>query len=394
MKNKIGIMLLCLLSVFFFLACSMLEMLREALAYYEYPDSRAVKPLNHTYRRIRDVKRPKNEMSGINLGCALDFPPGTDWVANIRMEDLDVVQNAGFHYIRLPVQFSTRVIDNRTGEIDPSFLKKVDTIIDNIIARGMIVILDLQNFPSTFFPYTPFKSDEEKARLENTFVAIWSFLAEHYKNYSADLYFDLMNEPYRPITPEVWNDFVKAAIDVIRASGGNNTKRMIVVEVGISLGDPTPYWDHISGIDVLELPPVEEDPNIMVSFHYYSPIAFTYQGESYTEELRAISGYWLENTWSGTQAQMDNLKRDFDRMEQWGKKHRRRIFLGEFGVTPHADVESTVTWVAAVRKEAEKRNMIWAHWTLYENSSKLGSIYDQESKTWKKEYIDVLMPPR
>jgi endoglucanase len=97
---------------------------------------------------------------------------------------------------------------------------------------------------------------------------------------------------------------------------------MIIVGTNV-LTNMVHNWDHPNGIYDLKLPSTEEDPNIMVTFHYYNPLAFTYQGETYTRDLARVSRFW-GNTWGNTEKQKTLVRRDLDTISRWRKRITER----------------------------------------------------------------------
>lgn len=234
--------------------------------------------------------------------------------------------------------------------------------------------------------------------MEKEFLTFWKMIAERYKEYPEDLYFELANEPHDPLTPQVWNEYVRKAITLIRNTGGGNANRIVVVPVPIrihtyiSLDLSTGRaWDHVSGIKELILPAPEEDPHLMISFHYYDPGAFTFQGEAYTPDLARTTQKQIGNTWDNTERQKRLIQRDFDFIMQWAREMRRPVILGEFGVTGYADVESRRKWISCVREEAEKRGMVWIFWGFSDFGS-FGFLYNQRYRYWNRELLTALIP--
>jgi endoglucanase len=113
-----------------------------------------------------------------------------------------------------------------------------------------------------------------------------------------------------------------------------------------------------TALGALRLP--EDDPNILVTVHYYNPFRFTHQGAPWVRpDIRDASGV----AWGGS-GDRAKLYRQFDAIADWATAHHRQILLGEFGAyekAPHAD---RLTWTTAVVNAAEKRHFAWAYWQL------------------------------
>jgi endoglucanase len=359
----------------------------DRLVMFTYPDARTGnRPRNYRFTRVYNVKRNRNVNSGINLGIGLE----RDWGRALKEKDFDAIHDAGFYYVRIPIQFLPYLVTSGdTYQIDQSLLTRLDWVIGNILQRDMIAILDFHFLiPDDMYA---FASQQDKIQREQKFLAVWEILSERYKEYPSGLYFELANEPRKPITSDMWNEYVQKAILHIRGSGGNNTTRMVIVGTNILIGELIHTWDQVNGIHQLQIPPVEEDPNIIVTFHYYEPVSFTYQGQTYTEDLARVSDYWMGNTWDNTDKQREFIRKDFDVISQWAQEHQRNIVLGEFGVGIFADTDSQINWTTLVREEAETRGMIWIFWQLYDDDV-LGAIYNQSGGYWKEEVLNALIP--
>jgi endoglucanase len=360
-----------------------------------YPDARDDnRHKNYGFTRVYNVQRARNVQSGVNLGVALKDLNEGDWGLVLEDYDFNAIHDAGFFYIRVPVQFLPHLVKSGdTYQLDQDLLTRLDWVIGNIINRDMIAILDF-HFLIPEGKYS-FDSKEESVENEQKFLAVWKIVAERYKDYPSSLYFELANEPHKPLMPDAWNTYVQKALDEIRSSGGNNTRRMVIVGTNVLIGNVIRSWDNVHGIRQLKLPSVEDDPSIMVTFHYYSPVPFTYQGETYTDDLKRYSRHWLGNMWDNTDRQKALVRKDFDIISQWAQENKRDIILGEFGVTNYADIDSQVNWTRLIREEAESRGMIWIFWQLFYddgNGDTLGGLYNNSIGYWREEILEALLP--
>ena len=71
---------------------------------------------------------------------------------------------------------------------------------------------------------------------------------------------------------------------------------------------------------------------------------------------------WLGTKWSGSPAERQAVARDFDQALAWGVKHRRPLYLGEFGAFSTGDMQSRARWTRCVAEEALRRKMGFAYW--------------------------------
>lgn len=337
-----------------------------------------------------DVRGPLDKLSGVNFGWALQGRGIGAWGLVLHKSDFDAAHRAGFHYIRVQVRFPSYLTEHDGHyRLEPKLLSYLDWVIKNILERHMVAVIDFYNLVGD--QQLQFDSPAAQKRNEEEFLAVWRILARRYRDYPRGLYFELANEPHRPITAALWNRYVRKAIPEIRASGGNNRTRMIVVGVDIRIGRIIHSWDQVNGIFDLEIPSAKSDPNIMVTFHYYNPYAFTYQGMTYTKDLSMAQLLWKGNTWTDTPAQIAYVRRDFDTLARWAKEHHRKIILGEFGASVFSDLASQARWTALVRREAEAHGMVWIFWDFFSRDN-LGSLYNPRTGAWRGAIVGALLP--
>lgn len=59
---------------------------------------------------------------------------------------------------------------------------------------------------------------EDSAGLKPKFLAVWQQLAARYQNTSENVLFEILNEPNKNLTPDLWNDYLKEPLEIIRAA--------------------------------------------------------------------------------------------------------------------------------------------------------------------------------
>ena len=75
-------------------------------------------------------------------------------------------------------------------------------------------------------------------------------------------------------------------------------------------------WNNINYLEQLELP--EDDRNIIVTVHYYSPMEFTHQDASCAGNRDKIGVEW-----NATPEEKQAVIRDFGKAQVWSEKHDR-----------------------------------------------------------------------
>ena len=302
---------------------------------------------------------------GINIGGALDTPKQEgEWGVTLQEEYFQIIKDAGFNSIRLPVRWNAHALNEPPYTIDPNFFKRIDWAIQNSLSRNLPVVVFTHHYEELYG-----NPDEQKDR----FLAIWKQIAEHYKDYPNTLIFEPLSERIDKLNAVNWNSLTKEVLTVIRRS---NPHRTVVIGSG--------GFYLVDNLDLLELP--KEDSNIIVDIHYFVPAEFTHQGATWVQD----SEKWLGTKWTGSEKEKQAITKNFDIAADWAKKNNRPIYLSEFGTYEKADMESRVRWTKCVADAATERGFSLSYW---EFCSVFG-MYDLQTKSWSKPLLEAIIPPK
>jgi endoglucanase len=271
---------------------------------------------------------------GINLGNKLEAPAEGEWGAPVEAWMLTTIAEGGFATVRIPVRWSAHADTVAPYAIDDEFLARVTWVVDEALATGLRVVLNVHHYQEIFTD-----PDGERER----FLALWQQLATHFSDRPGGLLFEVLNEPHDSLTAERWNTLFPEALAVIRET---NPDREVVVG--------TAEWGGIGAMAELRLP---DDEHLIFTFHYYEPFAFTHQGAEWVDG----ADEWLGTTW-GTAEDRAAVQRDFDAVAAWAADRDLAVFMGEFGAYSRAPADARVAWTEFVRREAERRGFAWAYW--------------------------------
>lgn len=247
--------------------------------------------------------------TGWNLGNTLDATGGgnslyseTSW-GNPKTTKamIDAVKAQGFNTVRVPVSWGNHTTgDNFT--IDSKWLARVKEVVDYCIDNDMYVILNIHHDTSTqyYYPSSTYKTQSVK------FVkSIWTQVAKYFKDYDQHLVFETLNEPRLVGTCDEWwfpvnnpssavldsisviNTLNQTAVDVIRAAGGKNNDRCIMVPG---------YGASIDGCttSTFKLPDDSTPNRLIVSVHAYTPYNFALNANGtaeFTNNLKSEVDY-------------------------------------------------------------------------------------------------------
>jgi endoglucanase len=302
---------------------------------------------------------------GINFGNALEAPKEGDWGITIKEHYFNIAREAWFTSFRFPVCWSAHALTEKPYTIDPNFFARMDWVILQAMQREVIVMVTMHHYNELY---------KDPAGHKERFLAIWKQIAEHYKDCPVSVVFEPLNEPHDNLNADKWNKLLKDVLAVIRKS---NPKRTVIF-------GPANYND-IRMLDTMELP--KDDPNIIVTAHYYLPYEFTHQGAHWAVDSNA----WLGTKWTGADSEKQMITKDFDNAAAWAKKNNRPIFIGEFGANSKADMDSRVLWTKFVADTAIERGFSFAYWDF---CGEYFGVYDLNTMSFRKPLLEALIPPR
>ena len=296
--------------------------------------------------------------TGVNIGNTLDNT--TQWETGwgnprITREYVQNLAALGFRTVRLPVAWDTYA---RDGRIPADKLARVSEVVDWITAAGMFCVVNIhwdggwidssqkERFPNTFATFS--------TEAERKYQSYWNQIANYFADRNERLIFEALNEETRfDGAGSVRKAYATLThvnqlfIDTVRKAGGNNASRLLIV---------TGYATDITRTTNKEyLLPTDSVPHrLLISVHYYTPWQFVGM-------TKDASWGKMQPTW-GSPADVAELNRLFDAMQEFCARHDLPAFIGEFGVTDKKEKDSRVRWMTAVAEAALSRKMVPVLW--------------------------------
>lgn len=217
---------------------------------------------------------------GWNLGNTFDAPDGeTTWGNPVTTREmLAYVKGLGFQTIRIPISWAKHTGGAPEYKIHDVFMNRIDEVVTDALDAGLNVIINSHHDNDVYSP-TP----ENSAHGQEYLTAIWTQIGDHFKDFDYRLIFQTMNEPRVVGTSYEWsvntkndksmaalgvvNELNQAALNAIRATGGNNADRFVII---------SPYAGSPSAamIGAFQLPQDSVEDRLIVSIHSYSPYNF------------------------------------------------------------------------------------------------------------------------
>jgi endoglucanase len=282
--------------------------------------------------------------------------------ARFHEKHFRLLKEAGFQSVRINLQ-PFRQMDQTNGwALRSTWFETLDWAVAKATAQGLQVILD-------FHEYNRMGQDPEGNKAQ--FLAFWSQLSAHCQTAPNSVLFEILNEPNKKLTPELWNQYLHEALAIIREK--NPTRTVIIGPA---------FWNSVDHLKELDLP--ADDRHLIVTVHYYKPMEFTHQGAAWTAH-KDKSGI----TW-GNDVERKAVQEDFANVTAWAKDNKRPIFLGEFGAYDKAPMELRVSYTDFVARTAEGLGWSWAYWQ-FDNDFLL---WDMKADNWVEPILHALIPQK
>ncbi len=225
-------------------------------------------------RNLSSLQITADMGAGWNLGNSLDAYPGSEisWEnPKTTKAMIDQIKLKGFKTLRIPITWYTHLGPAPNYLIDTTWLARVEEVANYAFDNDMYVIINIHHDGSWCKP-TYALQDTVTAEL----VALWTQIANRFKDYSDYLIFETLNEPRLVGSPEEWsggtaegrdvvNKLNLAAVNAIRNTGGNNAARFLMCPPYAAAGWGTP-------LNAFVVP--NNDSLVIVSIHNYNPVAF------------------------------------------------------------------------------------------------------------------------
>jgi endoglucanase len=276
-------------------------------------------------------------------------------------KDFMDIKSLGCDVIRLPINLHGMTSGTPGYTIDPLFISFLDSAVNWAEELNLYLLIDNHSFD----PVANTSPD-----IGQILTKVWPQLAEHYKDRSNFIIYEVLNEPHG-ITNQLWGSIQQQVIDAIRSK---DTKHTIIV-------GPSGYNSYN---DLAQMP-VYTDQNLIYTFHFYDPFLFTHQGASWsTPSMVPLSGVpfpyaqaempvcppslvgtWIQSSLisynlDGTVAKVKSL---IDIAVNFKNSRNVNIFCGEFGVyIPNSDTADRAFWYQTVKDYLELKSIPWTIW--------------------------------
>lgn len=362
-----------IISVFVSFSCTMENSSGNDFSFTSIDDRNPV-PFNDS---VSAIDLAKNMRIGWNLGNSLDC--WTEKGLNSELawnetrttkEIVELGKNKGYTTIRIPATWANHIIDD-SYTIDPKWMARVKEVVDWAYNAGYYVILDehhstnggVQNPIPKCSGYMATTDENNIAESKRFLEGIWKQIASTFNNsYGERLIFETINEPRNEFgngahkwdavpgscnecrkTFEVINEYNQLVLNTIRASGGNNAKRFVMVPGN---------GDKISALlsDVFRMPNDSAKDKLMVTVHDYTM--------SWSKDL-------ILPSYSNTEK--NYFETEFKKLNDKFVAKGIPVVLGETGALQggNLSLEERIKWISDLSRITSGYGMPLLYWDVY-----------------------------
>ncbi len=295
---------------------------------------------------------------GINFGNTMESPGEGDWQNSKLTESyVKFVKQQGFNAVRIPCGWvKYHLSDPAKAKIDPAWLNRVKEVVGWCVANDMYVLLNAHG------DWGWLENNVNKAMKDSVNAmqkAIWEQIATTMRDFDEHLLFAGANEPSvkNAEQMDILNSYHQTFINAVRATGGRNSNRVLVVQ--------GPTTDPFLTYDLMNTLPVDPVPNrLMVEVHDYTPAVFTLLDEDVSWGNMVY--YWgkgnhstIEPGRNATFGEEDVIDSEFQKMKQKFVDKGIPVLLGEYASSRRTASSKNVP------KDLAMHNKSVEHWATY-----------------------------
>jgi endoglucanase len=296
---------------------------------------------------------------GINLGNTLEaIPSETSWGNPLTTQTImNAYKAAGFKTVRIPVAWSQYADANYN--ISPTWMARVSQVVNYAHKAGLYAIINI-HWDGGWMNHTTY---DQQAAINNKLTRFWTQIANNFKNYDDTLLFAGTNEVGQENTwgaptteyAAVQNSFNQTFVNAVRATGGNNATRHLIVQG---------YFTNIGYTYDYNTVPVDSATNrLFMEVHYYDPYDFTLNGNSTIWQWGAsatdpsATETWANEPWADAQ---------FQKMKTRFIDQNVPVLVGEYGAYLKSQYPGMNTyrknWIQYITHSMFQRGLVPVYW--------------------------------
>ncbi|MCR4687987.1 MAG: glycoside hydrolase family 5 protein [Saccharofermentans sp.] len=296
---------------------------------------------------------------------------------------IDSVKEQGFNTIRIPITWAQHIDGN--GNIDEAWLARVKEVVDYAYEDGLYVIINTHHDGGEHGGDKVAWLVADTSVYESTktkFAALWTNIANTFKDYDDRLIFEGYNELID--SNRTWdqastgnnaydavNSYAQLFVDTVRATGGNNAERNLIVQTYVG------SWNQ-TVLDSFVVPSDSAEDHLICAVHSYTPWGFT--GTNATVNWTPVHNDFGDSDRNEIDGCVDQIAAFRDRIGI-------PVIIGEFGAENKCNedqIELYVSYLVDRAGQAGIKCLYWDNGIFNDGSGSDGyAIFNRASLTWK-----------
>lgn len=209
-----------------------------------------------------------------------------------------MLKNAGFGAIRVPVTWYNHL--DAQGNVDAKWMARVHTVVDYVISQGLYCIINVHHDTGADGTNRKswIKADRDNYNLHKSrYEHLWTQIANEFRDYDKLLLFEAYNEMldnrsswcYASMSApggydvssaqsayDGLNGYAQSFVDAVRATGGNNATRNLIVNTYAAANGYGDWSTHLKEpLTRLTIPNDTESGHIIAQVHAYPNLTTT-----------------------------------------------------------------------------------------------------------------------
>lgn len=326
---------------------------------------------------------------GWNIGNTMEATNGETAWGNPKVTKalIDAVKANGFNAIRIPCSWNQYLANTATAQIKADWLNRVKEVVQYCVDNDMYVVINI-HWDGGWLEnnITEAKKAENNAKQK----AFWEQIATQFRGFDEHLLFASANEPNVEDATQmaVLTSYHQTFIDAVRATGGKNAYRTLVVQ------GPATDIEKTNKL-MLNLPVDKIANRMMVEVHYYSP--WNFAGLTKDESWGKMFYYWGTGFHSATDTERNatwgeetDVAKNFKLMKTQFVDKGIPVLLGEFGAIRRTSLtgdaltlhlNSRAYYLKTVVKQAKANGILPFYWDEGSTGDKGFGIFNRSNNT-------------
>lgn len=323
-------------------------------------------------QKTEEAQSTKFEIKrGVNLSHWLSQSEvrGEERAKHIDEGDIQRLKEYGFDHVRIPID--EEQFWDEDGKKLPEAWDLLTATLDLCQKHDLRAIVDLHIIRSHYFNAVNEGGANtlfEDTVAQNQLIDMWKQLSGVLNKYpTSHVAYEFMNEPVAE-DPDQWNQLIAKVHKALRTLEPQRT-----LVIGSNL------WQSVGTFKDLKVP--ENDPNLILSFHFYEPFVLTH----YTAWWTPVGRYTGKVEYPGVMVskedfdnQPDSIKKDIEIFtHEWNKdtlqahiqdaidvakKYNLQLICGEWGYYEKSPKEQSLRWVKDMIAVFDENNLAWDFW--------------------------------